>query len=66
MKLEAVDLREQSFVCPATVVEMRGSIVRIHFDGWDSGFDQWCDFESLDLFPVGWCEKNNHPLQPPG
>eukprot|EP00794_Sanderia_malayensis_P006848 gene6848-7617_t len=66
MKLEAVDLRESSFICPATVIEIRGSLLRIHFDGWDSTFDQWCDFESLDLFPVGWCEKNSHLLQPPG
>ena len=66
MKLEAVDLREPSFICPATVSEIRGSLLRIHFDGWDPTFDQWADFDSLDIFPVEWCEKNSHPLQPPG
>ena len=66
MKIEAVDLREPSFICPATIVDSKASVVRVHFDGWDATFDQWCDFECLDLFPVGWCEKNSHPLQPPG
>ncbi|XP_065058211.1 MBT domain-containing protein 1-like isoform X2 [Rhopilema esculentum] len=66
MKIEAVDLREPSFICPATIIESKGPLVRVHFDGWDATFDQWCDCESLDLFPVGWCEKNGHPLQPPG
>jgi len=66
MKIEAVDLREPSFICPATIVDSKASVVRVHFDGWDATFDQWCDFECLDLFPVGWCEKTGHPLQPPG
>ena len=23
------------------------------------------DVESMDIFPVGWCESNNYPLKPP-
>ncbi len=23
------------------------------------------DVESMDVFPVGWCESNNYPLKPP-
>ena len=65
-KVEAVDLREPSFICPATIVETHGCLLRVHFDGWDSTFDQWVSHESLELFPVDWCEKNVHPLQPPG
>jgi len=65
-KVEAVDLREPSFICPATIVETHSSLLRVHFDGWDSTFDQWINHESLELFPVNWCENNNHPLQPPG
>ena len=66
MKLEAVDLREPALICPATVVETKGPILRIHFDGWDTGYDQYLDMDSLDIFPVGWCESVGHPLQPPG
>lgn len=65
-KVEAVDLREPSFICPATIVATHGCLLRVHFDGWDSTFDQWVSHETLDLFPVDWCEKNGHPLQPPG
>jgi len=65
-KVEAVDLREPSLTCPATIVSIHGSLLRVHFDGWDSTFDQFVSHDSLDIFPVHWCEKNNHPYQPPG
>ncbi|XP_012559766.2 scm-like with four MBT domains protein 2 isoform X1 [Hydra vulgaris] len=65
-KVEAVDLREPSFICPATIVAIHGSLLRVHFDGWDSTFDQWVSHESYDLFPVNWCERNGKSLQPPG
>ena len=38
----------------------------ITFDGWKGAFDYWCRFDSRDIFPVGWCAKTDHPLQPPG
>lgn len=66
MKLEAADLREPALVCPATVIEVRGPLLKIHFDGWDATYDQYVDMDSLDLFPVLYCEMTGHPLQPPG
>ena len=66
MKLEAVDLREPALVCPATITDTRGSLLRIHFDGWDDSYDQLVDMDTLDVFPVMYCIMNGHPLQPPG
>lgn len=66
MKLEAVDLREPALVCPGTVTDLKGPLLRIHFDGWDDTYDQLVDMDSLDIFPVSWCSSVGHPLQPPG
>jgi len=38
----------------------------VTFDGWRGAFDYWCSYDSRDIFPVGWCVKSGHPLQPPG
>lgn len=65
MKLESVDIIDPSIVCVATVIAVVNRLLRIHFDGWDSDYDQWVDFESDNLFPVGWCEFANFPLTPP-
>lgn len=65
-KLEAVDLREPALICPATVTDLKGPLLRIHFDGWDESYDQLVDMDSLDIFPVSFCASVSHPLQPPG
>lgn len=65
-KLEAVDLREPALICPATVTDLKGPLLRIHFDGWDDSYDQLVDMDSLDIFPVSYCASVSHPLQPPG
>ncbi|CAH3194214.1 unnamed protein product, partial [Porites evermanni] len=65
-KLEAVDLREPALICPATVTDLKGPLLRIHFDGWDESYDQLVDMDSLDIFPVSYCGSVSHPLQPPG
>lgn len=41
-------------------------MVFVSFDGWKGAFDYWTRFDSRDLFPVGWCERSQHPLQMPG
>uniref|UniRef100_UPI00358F2D22 MBT domain-containing protein 1-like n=1 Tax=Myxine glutinosa TaxID=7769 RepID=UPI00358F2D22 len=64
-KLEAVDLMEPRLVCVATVVRIVHRLLRVHFDGWEDDYDQWVDCESVDLFPVGWCEMAGFQLQPP-
>jgi hypothetical protein len=63
--LEAVDLMEPRLVCVAQVRKVVGRLLRIHFTGWEDSFDQWCDCESSELFPVGWCHLVGYPLEPP-
>lgn len=65
MKLEAVDLMEPRLICVATVKQVVHRLLSIHFDGWDSEYDQWVDCESPDIYPVGWCELTGYQLQPP-
>ncbi|XP_042326125.1 lethal(3)malignant brain tumor-like protein 2 isoform X2 [Sceloporus undulatus] len=65
VKLEAVDLMEPRLICVATVKQVVHHLLKIHFDGWDSEYDQWVDCESPDIYPVGWCELIGYQLQPP-
>ncbi|XP_060603934.1 MBT domain-containing protein 1-like isoform X1 [Ruditapes philippinarum] len=65
MKLEAVDLMEPRLICVATIAKVVGRLLRIHFDGWESEYDQWVDCESPDLYPIGWCEVMNYPVEGP-
>nr|CAD7445739.1 unnamed protein product [Timema bartmani] len=45
---------------------IRGEMIHVTFDGWRGAFDYWCRYDSRDIFPVGWCCKSKHPMQPPG
>ncbi|XP_073722957.1 lethal(3)malignant brain tumor-like protein 2 isoform X2 [Misgurnus anguillicaudatus] len=65
MKLEAVDLMEPRLVCVATVRRCVDRLLLLHFDGWESEFDQWVDCHSPEIYPVGWCEITGYQLQPP-
>lgn len=65
-KLEAVDRKNPMLICPATVGEVNGDQIHVRFDGWRGAFDYWCKYDCKDIFPVGWCAKTGHPLQPPG
>lgn len=65
-KLEAVDPKNPSLICPATVREMKGDRLLIGFDGWSLSSQFWTNFYSRDLFPCGWCQRAAHTLQPPG
>ncbi|KAK6188158.1 hypothetical protein SNE40_004401 [Patella caerulea] len=65
MKLEAVDKRNISLICVATVADTLGDKVLIHFDGWEDNYDYWCDIVSPYIHPVGWCEENGRILSPP-
>ncbi|KAG8244440.1 protein silencing [Homalodisca vitripennis] len=66
MKLEAVDKKNPQLICAATVGAEKGEMIHVTFDGWRGAFDYWCRYDSRDIFPVGWCAKSGHPLQPPG
>ena len=48
-----------------TVVEADGPRLRLHFDGYSDSYDFWENANSENLFPVGWCMRNNQCLQPP-
>ena len=65
MKLESVELMKPNMIYVATVVAVVDRLIRVHFDGWDSEFDQWIDFESCDIYPVGWCQLVGFILNPP-
>jgi hypothetical protein len=63
--IEAVDLMEPRLICVATVTKVVGRLLRVHFNGWDESYDQWCDCESAELFPAGWCHLVQYPLEAP-
>jgi len=65
MKVEAADLVEPRLVCVATIAQVAGRLVRIHFDGWTDDFEQWMDAASPELYPVGWCELVGYCLEAP-
>ncbi|ENN80368.1 hypothetical protein YQE_03203, partial [Dendroctonus ponderosae] len=65
-KLEAVDKKNPHLICCATVGAIKNDQIHVTFDGWKGAFDYWCKYDSRDIFPVGWCAKSGHPLQPPG
>ncbi|CAI2310950.1 unnamed protein product [Caenorhabditis sp. 36 PRJEB53466] len=65
MRLEAADMCENHFICPATISSMHGRVINVNFDGWDSEFDEMYDVDSHDIFPIGWCELHNYTLQYP-
>ncbi|XP_076872700.1 lethal(3)malignant brain tumor-like protein 3 isoform X2 [Brachyhypopomus gauderio] len=67
MKLEAVDKKNPSFICVATVTDMVDSRFLVHFDDWDESYDYWCDATSPYIHPIGWCQENGRALTtPPG
>ena len=39
--------------------------MRLHFDGFAEHFDFWANADSMNIFPVGYAEKNGHKLHPP-
>jgi len=65
-KLEAVDKKNPQLICCATVAAVKDNEIHVTFDGWRGAFDYWCCYDSRDIFPVGWCAKSCHPMQPPG
>ncbi|XP_041352567.1 sex comb on midleg-like protein 2 [Gigantopelta aegis] len=65
MKLEAVDPRNLTSICVATVVATQGSRVRLRLDGSDNSNDFWRLVDSADLHPIGYCKNKGGLLQPP-
>ncbi|RUS84759.1 hypothetical protein EGW08_007501 [Elysia chlorotica] len=65
MKVELVDKRNPILIRVATIADVQGFRLLMHFDGWDSIYDYWIDEDCPDLHPPHWCEKVGHTLQPP-
>lgn len=64
-KLESVDKKNNNLVCVSTVIDTMAEKVLVHFDGWEDTYDYWCDITSPNILPVGWCEEQGLPLNPP-
>ena len=65
MRLEAVDTRNPALVRVASVAEVEGRRVKIHYDGWPGEFDVWTDDMSGDIHPAGWAARTGHCLMSP-
>lgn len=81
MHLEAADMCENQFICPATIKSVHGRVINVNFDGWSAEFDELYDIEfvslrysqlfieflcsSHDILPAGWCELHDYTLQMP-
>jgi hypothetical protein len=65
MRLEAVDPSNPRLICVARIITVKHQKMKIHFDNCDSTRDTWVDADSRSIFPCGWCEKVNHPLEAP-
>ncbi|KAM4656511.1 lethal(3)malignant brain tumor-like protein 3 isoform 5-T6 [Amazona ochrocephala] len=67
MKLEAVDKKNPSLMCVATIMDMVDNRLLVHFDNWDESYDYWCEASSPYIRPVGYCQETGTPLTtPPG
>ncbi|XP_076578574.1 scm-like with four MBT domains protein 2 isoform X1 [Chaetodon auriga] len=66
MWLEAVNPRRPAEVCVAQITQVRGRLLWLRLEGVPKPLSECIvDVESMDIFPVGWCEANAYPLTPP-
>ena len=65
MKLEAIDPRNTTSTCIATVIGSIGPRLRLRLDGSDNSNDFWRLVDSSEINPIGTCEKEGGMLQPP-
>uniref|UniRef100_A0AC11DRG8 Scm like with four mbt domains 2 n=1 Tax=Ovis aries TaxID=9940 RepID=A0AC11DRG8_SHEEP len=66
MKLEAVNPRNPGELCVASVIAVKGRLMWLRLEGLQSPAPEFIvDVESMDIFPVGWCEANSYPLTTP-
>uniref|UniRef100_A0A8C4QAU1 SLED domain-containing protein n=1 Tax=Eptatretus burgeri TaxID=7764 RepID=A0A8C4QAU1_EPTBU len=66
MKLEAVNPLSPSDICVATITHIRKQLLWLHLEGAKSpGPDCIVPVDSMDIFPVGWCDSNGFPLKKP-
>jgi hypothetical protein len=65
MRLEAKDRLNPSLICVATINDISNGQLLIHFDGWTDRYDYWCQPDTPDIHPIGWCDDNGVSLQIP-
>ncbi|XP_045928224.1 scm-like with four MBT domains protein 2 isoform X1 [Micropterus dolomieu] len=66
MWLEAVNPHRPEEVCVAEITQVRGRLLWLRLEGVAKPLSECIvDVESVDIFPVGWCEANAYPLTPP-
>lgn len=65
MKLEALDPRNVTSTCIATVINILGPRLRLRLDGSDNKNDFWRLVDSSEIHPIGHCESTGGMLQPP-
>lgn len=52
MKVEVADLMDPRLICVATICQVVGRLLKIHFDGWEEEYDQWMDARSPGMCPT--------------
>ncbi|NXW80356.1 SMBT1 protein, partial [Hirundo rustica] len=66
MKLEAVNPVDPEEVCIATVTKLKDSYLWLQLEGSKKPIPECIvSVESMNIFPVGWCETNGYQLRPP-
>nr|XP_056702594.1 scm-like with four MBT domains protein 2 [Euleptes europaea] len=66
MKLEAVNPRNPAEICVASVTSVKGRLMWLHLEGLREPASEYIvDVDSMDIFPVGWCEANAYKLSAP-
>ncbi|NXC82402.1 SMBT1 protein, partial [Cercotrichas coryphoeus] len=66
MKLEAVNPIDPEEVCVATVTKLKDSYLWLQLEGSKKPvLECIVSVESMNIFPVGWCETNGYQLRPP-
>ncbi|NXY33468.1 SMBT1 protein, partial [Pomatorhinus ruficollis] len=66
MKLEAVNPVDPEEVCIATVTKLKDSYLWLQLEGSKKPVPECIvSVESMNIFPVGWCETNGYQLRPP-
>ncbi|RXM92659.1 Scm-like with four MBT domains protein 1 [Acipenser ruthenus] len=66
MKLEAVNPLSPEEIHAATVTKVKGQHIWLHLEGSKKPVPECIvHVESMDIFPVSWCETNGYPLSHP-
>ncbi|XP_066524451.1 scm-like with four MBT domains protein 2 isoform X2 [Hoplias malabaricus] len=61
--LEAVNPLQPAEICVARITQAKGRLLWLRLEGLSKSLPEYIvDAESMDIFPVGWCEANSYPL----